>query len=160
MKKLFSAALVAAFLTFPTSCGISDFMPSKPEPDEVKQEYTPITGDSEIAEDAALKWAKAHNCSALFADLAQYYWKYGSLTGIRPEVMYAQAALETAYGHFGGRVLPEMNNFAGIKRVDAVGDATEEHETFRTRDDGVRAHYNHMCAYVGFDTVGIPHDRY
>ena len=121
---------------------------------------TPLMGEAEVTQEAAISWAKAHNASDLFIDAAQYYWKYGELTGIRPEVLYAQAAKETGYGRYGGRVLPEMNNFAGIKKYGAVNDATEDHETFATREDGVRGHFNHMSAYVGIEPIGEVHGRY
>lgn len=126
----------------------------------VPETNTPLLGQSQISIDSAIAWAKANNASDLFIDAAQYYWKYGELTGIRPEVLYAQAAKETGYGRYGGRVLPEMNNFAGIKKYGAVGDATEDHETFETREDGVRGHFNHMSAYVGVDPIGEVHGRY
>lgn len=126
----------------------------------VPETNTPILGESQISMEAAIAWAKANDASDLFIDAAQYYWKYGELTGIRPEVLYAQAAKETGYGRYGGRVLPEMNNFAGIKKYGAVGDATEDHETFETREDGVRGHFNHMSAYVGTDPIGEVHGRY
>lgn len=126
----------------------------------VPETNTPLLGESTIDIDTAIKWAKANGASELFIDAAQYYWKYGELTGIRPEVLYAQAAKETGYGRYGGRVLPEMNNFAGIKKYGATGDATEDHETFETREDGVRGHFNHMCAYVGLEPIGEVHGRY
>ena len=121
---------------------------------------TPILGEAQISLESAKAWASARGASELFLDAAQYYWKYGELTGIRPEVLYAQSAKETGYGRYGGRVLPEMNNFAGIKKYGAVGDATEDHETFATREDGVRGHFNHMCAYVGLTPIGEVHGRY
>ena len=126
----------------------------------VPQTNTPIMGESTISMDSAIEWAKANNASDLFIDAAQYYWKYGELMGIRPEVLYAQSARETGFGTYGGRVLPEMNNFAGIKKYGAVGDATEDHETFQTREDGVRGHFNHMAAYVGVEPIGEVHGRY
>lgn len=126
----------------------------------VPETNTPIMGKSQISMNSAIAWAKANNASDLFIDAAQYYWKYGELMGIRPEVLYAQAAKETGYGRYGGRVLPEMNNFAGIKKYGAVNDATEDHETFATREDGVRGHFNHMSAYVGVTPIGEVHGRY
>ncbi len=126
----------------------------------VPETNTPLLGENQISMESAIAWAKAHNASDLFIDAAQYYWKYGELTGIRPEVLYAQAAKETGYGRYGGRVLPEMNNFAGIKKYGAVNDATDDHESFPTREDGVRGHFNHMCAYVGKDPIGEVHGRY
>lgn len=121
---------------------------------------TPITGDAQITAEQAQSWAAAKGAADRFIEAAPLYWKYGEITGIRPEVMYAQAGKETAYGNYGGAVLPEMNNWAGIKIKSPEGDRTEDHETFATPDDGVRAHFNHMSAYVGLEPVGEPHDRY
>lgn len=121
---------------------------------------TPIVGESQVSLERAKEWATEKGAHQRFIDIADIYWKYGEITGIRPEVLYAQAAKETGYGKYGGRVLPEQNNWAGIKTATATGDATEDHETFATPDDGVRAHFNHMAAYVGLEPVGEPHGRY
>lgn len=121
---------------------------------------TSITGAAEVTVEQAQNWARAKGADERFINIAPVYWKYGEIFGIRPEVMYAQAGKETGYGKYGGAVLPEMNNWAGIKTKDADGDETEDHETFATPDDGVRGHYNHMSAYVGIAPVGQVHDRY
>lgn len=126
----------------------------------VREAYTPILGQAQITQESAMAWAEAHGASELFLDAAQYYWKYGEEFGIRPEIMYAQAAKETGYGTYKGAVKPEMNNFAGIKKYGASGDATDDHETFPTREDGVRGHFNHMSAYVGIAPIGEVHGRY
>ncbi len=121
---------------------------------------TPLIGPSKISVDQAKRWAA--NCGAhqRFIDIADIYWKYGELTGIRPEILYAQAAKETGYGKYTGQVKPEQNNWAGIKIKNPVADRPEDHETFATPDDGVRAHFNHVSAYVGIAPIGTPHDRY
>jgi len=131
-----------------------------PEPVIPNQNQTPLLGSSQISVEQAVNWAKSKNAAQIFIDVAPIYWKYGELTGIRPEVLYVQAALETGYGTYKGRVLPEMNNWAGIKKYGATGDATEDHESFATPDDGVRGHFNHMSAYVGVEPVGETHGRY
>ena len=46
-----------------------------------------------------------------------------------------------------------------VGREDA-GERTEDHETFATPEEGVRAHFNHVCAYVGYEPIGKPHPRY
>ena len=127
------------------------------EPDAGK---TPITGASEVTLAQAQSWARAKGASDLFVDAAEWYWYWGDVFGIRADVMYAQSAKETAYGNYGGAVLPEMNNFAGIKTKNPTGDRTEDHESFPTPEEGVRAHFNHMAAYIGIAPVGEPHDRY
>ena len=121
---------------------------------------TSITGNAEVTVEQAEAWARAKGASDKFIGAAPYYWYWGRVFGIRPEVMYAQSAKETAYGNYGGAVLPEMNNFAGIKIRNPEGDRTEDHETFETPDDGVRAHFNHMAAYIGVAPKGEVHDRY
>ncbi|MBE7035054.1 MAG: hypothetical protein E7402_02885 [Ruminococcaceae bacterium] len=121
---------------------------------------TPMVGESQVPLEQAKAWATSRGAHQRFIDIADVYWKYGEITGIRPEILYAQAAKETGYGKYGGRVLPEQNNWAGIKTAVANGDATYDHESFETPDDGVRAHFNHMSAYLGLDPVGEPHGRY
>ncbi len=126
----------------------------------IDKSYTPITGDAQITVEQAQKWAADRGAAQRFIDIAPVYWEYGRQFGIRPEIMYAQAGKETGYGNYGGAVKPEMNNWAGIKIKSPIGDRTEDHETFATPEDGVRAHYNHMCAYIGIAPIGEPHDRY
>lgn len=126
----------------------------------ITQSSTPMIAKAQITVEQAQAWAKSKNAAQIYIDVAPLYWKYGSLTGISPEIMYAQAAHETGYGHYTGAVKPEMNNWAGIKIKNPTGDTTEDHETFATPEDGVRAHFNHMCAYLGLNPIGEPHDRY
>ncbi len=126
----------------------------------IEKTETPLLGAPKVSVEQAQAWAKAMGAHERFINIAPVYWKYGELTGIRPDVLYAQAAKETGYGKYGGRVLPEMNNWAGIKRAGHSGDATDDHETFATPEDGVRGHFNHMCAYVGLEPIGEPHGRY
>lgn len=121
---------------------------------------TSITGGAQVTLEQAQAWAKSKGAADRFIEIAPLYWYYGEQFGIRPEVMYAQAGKETAYGNYGGAVLPEMNNWAGIKIKNPEGDRTEDHETFATPEDGVRAHFNHMSAYIGLEPIGEVHDRY
>ena len=121
---------------------------------------TPIVAEASVTLEAAKNWAAKKNAEQRFIDIAALYWKYGKLTGIAPEVLYAQAALETGYGRYGGQVPAEYNNWAGIKIATSNGDNPEDHQKFATPDDGVRGHFNHIAAYVGLDPVGEPHGRY
>lgn len=121
---------------------------------------TPIVDVAHISVESAQKWATEREAHERFIEAAPLYWKYGELTGINPEIMYAQAAKETNFGKYTGNVKPEQNNWAGIKINSPEGDRAEDHETFETAEDGVRAHFNHMCAYVGIEPVGKTHARY
>jgi len=122
--------------------------------------HTPMMGKSTVTLEQAKKWAENRGAHQRFIDIADYYWKYGEITGIRPEILYGQAAKETGFGKYTGQVKPEQNNWAGIKIKSPVADRPEDHETFATPEDGVRAHFNHISAYVGTEPIGEPHDRY
>ena len=121
---------------------------------------TPMIDKSTVSLEQAKRWAQNSGAHQRFIDIADLYWKYGELTGIRPEILYGQAAKETAYGKYTGQVKPEQNNWAGIKIKNPTGDKPEDHETFATPEDGVRAHFNHIAQYVGLSPIGVPHDRY
>ncbi len=121
---------------------------------------THIIGSAKITEAAAIKWAEKHNAHQRFIGAASFYWQYGGKSGIRPEVLYAQAALESGFGHFRGQVTPAHNNWAGIKIATSNGDRPEDHEQFKTPEDGVRGHFNHISAYVGLSPIGEAHGRY
>lgn len=121
---------------------------------------TEMLGKSTVTLEQAKRWAQNKGAHQRFVDIADYYWKYGEITGIRPEILYGQAAKETGFGKYTGQVKPEQNNWAGIKIKNPLADRPEDHETFATPEDGVRAHFNHISAYVGTEPVGEPHDRY
>lgn len=133
------------------------------EPEIILNEQYPnilITGESQATLEQAKKWAKKRGAHERFIDIADLYWEYAEITGIRADVLYAQAAKETAYGKYTGQVKPEQNNWAGIKKYGQNGDAPEDHEDFPTPEDGVRGHFNHIGAYIGYEPVGEPHGRY
>ncbi len=160
---LFRAEAVTLIYRIKKATGAADTSEEVTEETEEITEPTPsmdIKGAPEVDVETAKKWAKTKGAHQRYLDVAEYYWKYGEMMGIRPEVLYAQAGKETGYGNYGGRVLPEMNNWAGIKKYGATGDETEDHETFATPEDGVRGHFNHMSAYVGVEPVGETHGRY
>jgi len=122
---------------------------------------TPILGTSVATISQAKKWAADRNAHQRFIDIADFYWYYGQRFGIRADVMYAQAAHETGYGRYGGVVSPDMNNWAGIKiRQGGSCSDINAHERFPNPSEGVRAHFNHMAAYVGIPPIGTPHGRY
>jgi len=121
---------------------------------------TLIVSGPTITLSQAQAWAKSKNAHQRFVDIAPLYWEYGKKTGIRPEVLYAQAAYETGYGRYIGIVPASFNNWAGIKIGGSNGDSPEDYEQFATPEEGVRGHFNHISAYVGLQPVGKPHDRY
>lgn len=123
-------------------------------------ELTPIIGNTASNIVQMKNWAKKNNATDKFIIVAEKYMKYGELTKIRPEVLYAQSAKETNFGRYTGVVKENMNNFAGIKIKKPKGDLQKDHERFDTLDDGIRAHFNHIAAYVGINPIGKVHGRY
>ena len=121
---------------------------------------TSILGTPQATVAQAQEWARNRGAHQRFINIAPVYWEYGEITGIRPEVLYCQSAKETAFGKYGGAVKPEQNNWCGVKTKNATGDKPEDHESFPTPEEGVRAHFNHICAYVGLNPIGEPHGRY
>jgi len=115
---------------------------------------TPILGAPQATVDQGEAWARSRGASDLFVALATLYWRHGLEYGIRPEMAYAQAAKETGFGRFGGAVTPYMHNFCGLKVYAPKGDAKEDHAAFADDDTGVRAHYQHLAAYVGLAPIG------
>lgn len=121
---------------------------------------TPIKSKTKATIDQAQNWARNKGAHERFIDIAPFYWYYGEITDINPEILYVQAAKETNFGRYTGAVLPEMNNWAGIKILDPIGDSTYDHEIFDTPQDGVRAHFNHMGIYCGVEPIEEPHPRW
>ena len=121
---------------------------------------TTIIGSPKITVEQAKAWAKDRGGSEKYINVADAYWYYGELMGIRPEILYAQAGWETNFGKYTGVVTEDMNNWAGIKVYGRNDDAKDAHETFATPEEGARGHFNHMSAYIGVEPVGEPHARY
>lgn len=127
---------------------------------QTRKTKTAITGSAEASVEQARKWAENRDAHPRFINIASLYWEHGKKTGLRPEVLYAQSAMETNFGHFDGAVPPEYNNWAGLKIVEDDGDSRKNHEIFDTPEEGVRAHFNHLSAYTGLEPIGEPHERY
>ena len=73
--------------------------------------------------------------------------------GVRPEVLYAQAMLETGYLRFGGAVSAEQCNFGGIGAVDS---APHTSATFPDVYTGLLAQAQHLKAHASFDDPSEP----
>jgi len=121
---------------------------------------TPIVGAAGASVEQAQKWAKQNDAHQRLIDIAPEYWSYGEKTGLRPEVLYVQAAHASGFGHFSNGVDPDFNNWAGILRAERNEDSPDNYERFDSPEEGVRAHFNHMIAYVGLKPIGEPHSRY
>lgn len=86
-----------------------------------------------------------------YEDIARRYAFFGRTLGVRWDIAFLQMMVETGNLTFRrpdgspADVAPQHNNFAGL---GAVGDGRPG-ETFRSIDDGVRAHLEHVLHYAG-----------
>lgn len=116
----------------------------------------------------ALERNSSPKISIAMPDLARIYLEEGAAEGVRGDVAFAQACHETGYFAFGGRALPEWNNFAGLGVTGAAYDPATATETVFTTGVtvirsasgesvgvkfveprlGVRAHIQHLKAYA------------
>ena len=113
----------------------------------------PIHGEAQVE-----RYARSVGCTRYIMKTIPLYYGLAPRRDIRPDVLVAQAILETGKGHYGGDSRPW--NMAGIKKGGAVGDGPSDFEVPKTPRAGVRMHVNHMAAYTGKKPIGKPHDRF
>lgn len=80
------------------------------------------------------------NCSVW--ELINYYLEEGEKEGVRGDIAFCQSIKETVCFTFGGDVLPEQNNYAGIGATGGV-----RGNSFDTPQIGVRAQIQHLKLY-------------
>ncbi len=84
------------------------------------------------------------NVSKKYLKTPSIYLKEGKIEGVRGDLAFAQALLETNFFRFTGSVQSSQNNFAGIGAVD---NATKGNK-FSTMRQGIRAQIQHLKAYA------------
>jgi N-acetylmuramoyl-L-alanine amidase len=82
---------------------------------------------------------------------AQIYKEEGDAEGVRWDVAFAQSCKETGYWRFGGDVLPEQNNFAGIGATNST--AKGKGAWFKDPREGIRAQIQHLKAYASLEPL-------
>lgn len=120
-----------------------EYPPERP----AENRETPIFGAPEVSKEQIISFVRRYNpvpklnCS--LEDIVDMYYDEAGHEGVRPDLAIAQALLETAFFRYGGDVLPEQNNFAGIGTTGAGSRGI----WFETPRLGVRAHIQHLLAY-------------
>ena len=110
---------------------------------------TPIMGKETITLEQCRQFLFKYNPNA--PDIIHFYKAKGELLGIRWGYTVAQMIKETGYIKFGGGVLAEQNNFAGIGSVGGEAHGA----TFSTPEEGVLAHLEHVYAYASMDPLPV-----
>ena len=110
-----------------------------------------IKGKAEATKKQAAQLIAANNknlpvgCSV--GEIVDLYWEEAEREGIRPDMALSQALLETGYFNFGGSVEPWQHNFCGL---GTIGNGVRG-AAFKTPQEGVRAHIQHLLAYSSHD---------
>ena len=89
-------------------------------------------------------WAYASKGAATIDQFAQIALEEANVEGVRAEVLFAQAMLETGNLRFGGDVSPDQCNFGGI---GATGGGVKGN-VFSDVRQGLRAQVQHLKAYA------------
>ena len=110
-----------------------------------------IKGKAQATKKQAAQLIAANNsnlpigCSA--GEIVDLYWEEAEREGIRPDIALSQALLETGYFNFGGAVEPWQHNYCGL---GTIGGGVQG-AAFRTPQEGVQAHIQHLLAYCSHD---------
>lgn len=117
---------------------------------ELPENYQEVTiaGPAEASWDQAVVLLRRYNpklpIKATPEEIVDLYYQEAGREGLRWDIVFCQALLETGFFRFGGTVVPEQNNFCGLGTTSA----TVRGAYFPTPRDGVRAHVQHLMAYT------------
>jgi hypothetical protein len=113
-----------------------------------------IFSSGNTSEIQLIMFLKNNNENALvrFPSIAQLYRQEALWEGVNYDIAFCQMCLETNFLRFGGAIKPEQNNFAGLGDVAGGPEGT----SFRSIQDGVRAHIQMLKAYSTTEPVGGP----
>ena len=102
---------------------------------------------TEISAQLMVEWFNTKvDKSVSLLELADLFLEEGAAEGIRGDIAFCQSIKETGWFRFGGQVLPEQNNFAGIG-------ATNNSPVGKSARLGVRAQIQHLKAYANDEAL-------
>lgn len=113
-----------------------------------------ILGTSRCTEEQMKTYLLKKNPKVLekYLHYIKYYLSEGEKEGIRGDLAFCQSLHETNFFKFGGDVIPEQNNFAGI---GTIGGGEKGH-FFKTPQEGIRAQIQHLKAYASKKPLILP----
>lgn len=128
------------------------------KPNEPQLNKNPIMGKAQVTVEQMVAFLLQNNpnpkISCTPEQLVKYFIDEGNIEGIRGDIAFAQSIKETGYFRYGGQVLPEQNNYAGIGATNnsPVGKGA----WFDAAQIGVRAQIQHLKAYANKETLKNP----
>lgn len=90
--------------------------------------------------------------AATIEDFCKIFYEECLAEGVKPEVAFAQSMLETGFLRYGGDVLPNQYNFAGL---GATGNGVHGN-SFKDVRTGIRAQVQHLKCYASMDPLNQP----
>jgi hypothetical protein len=109
---------------------------------------TPVLGSSMLGAEQIAAWYAATGVASRsptdVALLARLFVDEGAAQGVRGDIAFAQAMLETGYLRYGGLVRPGDHNFSGLGACDSCARGL----AFTSPELGVRAQIQHLWAYA------------
>jgi len=142
MKKIITMLLTVSLV-------LAIFSPVKAADEKVLIAGSSILTAKQLGDFVLLKYPEPKLTSVDIYRLADLYLSLGRQEGIRGDIAFAQAILETGYFQYGKDVLPEQNNYSGI---GAVGGGAQG-AYFNTPEEGVRAQIQHLKAYANHEPL-------
>lgn len=123
-------------------------------PSEKNQISRELTGNGIMTSKELAAYFCKKNSSASqkkMQEFASCYIKEAKMEGINSDVAFAQMCVETGYLNFGNLVVPEMHNYCGLGAMDKAHPG----EWFKTEQQGIRAHIQHLHAYATTEEVSL-----
>lgn len=110
-----------------------------------------ILGESKVTYRQCESWIKRiGTANKLAVELLPLLWKAALANGIVPEILVAQAMVETGYFNFGGVLTPAFHNTCGLKVAKGGGNYDPNaHMKFNSWEEGIQAHADHLALYAG-----------
>lgn len=107
-----------------------------------------IFGEAVATKEQAAELLKQHNpdlkLKVTAEEIVDIYWREAAREGVRQDLAFSQALVETGFFKFGGDVKIEQNNFCGL---GTTGGGVKG-AYFATPEIGARAHIQHLLAYT------------
>ncbi|GAA0740722.1 glucosaminidase domain-containing protein [Clostridium oceanicum] len=111
---------------------------------------TSIVGKSKLTSNQMAEYVirnkKNPKLNISIKELAEIFIEEGEIEGVRGDIAFCQAIKETGFFEYGGQVLPEQNNYAGIGALN--NQARGKGAWFKSEREGVRAQIQHLKGYA------------